>query len=141
MEKGKSTVMLSQVDQIDPTKVRILLCDLDAQSCQEILALLCKCSYQVAAVWSATQVVDTLNTQGPRAHIILADVNLLMANDARIMRHIMRDHQLQHIPLFIITRQDQVSITIKGLRLGAADYLVKPLQHDELSSLWKCLQH
>ena len=32
--------------------------------------------------------------------------------------------------------QDQVSITIKGLRLGATDYLVKPLHTKELSELW-----
>lgn len=31
---------------IDRSKVRILLCDNDAKSCEEVLALLLKCSYQ-----------------------------------------------------------------------------------------------
>ncbi|KAI3463938.1 hypothetical protein Pfo_020601 [Paulownia fortunei] len=139
MDKGKS-VVCSQREHADRSKIRILLCDINAESCQEILALLCKCSYQVAAVWSAREVFDTLKSQGPRAHIILADVNLLMANDALIMRHIMCEKQLQQIPVIILTAPDQVSITIKGLRLGAAGYLVKPLHDDELSKLWMHLQ-
>lgn len=57
-------------------------------------------NFPVAAVWSATQVLDALNSDGRRADIILADVNLLMANDARMLRYIMQDDRLQHIPVF-----------------------------------------
>ncbi|KAL0421925.1 UNVERIFIED_CONTAM: Two-component response regulator-like APRR1 [Sesamum latifolium] len=135
MDKGKN-VVLSQRDHIDRSKIRILLCDINAESCQEILALLCQCSYQVVAVWSAREVFDKLNSEGPRAHIILAEVNLLMANDAGVLRYIMHEKKLQKIPVIILTTRDQVSITVKGLRLGAADYLVKPLHEDELSNLW-----
>lgn len=38
--------MLSEHNQIDRSKIKILLCDVNAESCQEVLALLCKCSYQ-----------------------------------------------------------------------------------------------
>lgn len=128
--------MLSEHNQIDRSKIKILLCDINAESCQEVLALLCKCSYQVAAVWSAIEVFDTLNSQGPCADIILAAVDLLMENDANILRYIMRKKDLRHIPVIVLTTRDQVSMTVKGLRLGAADYLVKPLLEDELSNLW-----
>ncbi|KAL3819429.1 hypothetical protein ACJIZ3_005386 [Penstemon smallii] len=84
MEKGKS-IVLSQRERItDRSKFRILLCDINAESCQEIESLLCKCSYQVAAVWSPIEVFDTLNSQGPRADIILASVDLLMENEAQM---------------------------------------------------------
>ncbi|PIN23832.1 hypothetical protein CDL12_03434 [Handroanthus impetiginosus] len=136
MDNGKNIVH----SQIDCSKIRILLCDVNPESCQEILSLLCRCSYQVVAVWSAREMYETLNSEGPRAHIILAEVNLLMSNDARMLRHIMREKQLQKIPVVIITTRDQVSITINGLRIGAADYLVKPLHHDELSNLWMHVQ-
>ncbi|KAG8388704.1 hypothetical protein BUALT_Bualt02G0153100 [Buddleja alternifolia] len=133
MDKGKNV----QRDQTDRSKIRILLCDINAESCQEILALLSNCSYQVAAVWSARELFDTLSTEGPRANIILAEVGLLMANDARILKHIMREKELREIPVIILTTKDQVSITIKGLKLGAADYLVKPLHVEELLNLWE----
>ncbi|KAK6128130.1 hypothetical protein DH2020_038120 [Rehmannia glutinosa] len=139
MDKGKN-VVCGQREHADRSKIRILLCDINVESCQEILTLLSKCSYQVAAVWSAREVFDTLYSEGPRAHIILAEVNLLMANDAFILRHIVREKQLQRIPVIILTTPDQVSVTVKGLKLGAADYLVKPLQGDELSNLWMYLK-
>lgn len=35
-----------------------------------------------------------------------------------------------------MSAQDEVSIVVKCLRLGAADYLVKPLRTNELLNLW-----
>ncbi|GFP95717.1 two-component response regulator-like aprr1 [Phtheirospermum japonicum] len=139
MEKGKS-IVCSQRNLNDLSKIRILLCDINVESCQEISSLLCQCSYQVSAVWSAREIFDTLDSEGPRAHIILVEVNLLMANDARVLRHIVREKQLQRTPVIILATPDEVSVTVKGLRLGAADYLMKPLQGDELSSLWMHLE-
>ncbi|KAL7115033.1 hypothetical protein ACP275_04G159000 [Erythranthe tilingii] len=139
MDKGKG-VISHQRDHADRSKIRILLYDNNAESCHEISAALNKYSYQVAAVWTAREVYQTLNSEGPHAHIILAEVNLLMANNARMLKHIMHDKKLQQIPVIIITTQDQVSITIKGVSLGAADYLVKPLHKDQLSSLWMHMQ-
>lgn len=125
MDKGKG-VIGNQLDHADLSKIRILLYDINAESCQEILALLCKCPYQgnmisfcpfsqiffdhfqltglhvvvlVAAVWSAREVYETLKSEGHETHIILAEVNLLMANDARMLRYIMRDKKLQQIPV------------------------------------------
>lgn len=36
----------------------------------------------------------------------------------------------------VMSAQDEVSIVVKCLRLGAADYLVKPLRTNELLNLW-----
>ncbi|CAA2983329.1 two-component response regulator-like APRR1 [Olea europaea subsp. europaea] len=140
MDKGTGATI--KVHHIDRSKVRILLCDFNAESCQQILALLCQCSYK-AAVWSEREIFDVLNSEGPRTDIILAEVNLLMSNDAYLLRYIMSNEDLQNIPLIILTTgdQDQVSVTVKGLRLGAVDYLVKPLHTNELSSLWMHVQN
>ena len=36
----------------------------------------------------------------------------------------------------MMSTQDEVSLVVKCLRLGAADYLVKPLRTNELLNLW-----
>ncbi|XP_062148361.1 two-component response regulator-like APRR1 [Alnus glutinosa] len=36
----------------------------------------------------------------------------------------------------MMSAQDEVSVIVKCLRLGAADYLVKPLRTNELLNLW-----
>ncbi|GMQ10799.1 hypothetical protein CsSME_00053665 [Camellia sinensis var. sinensis] len=121
---------------IDRSKVRILVCDNDAKSSEEAFALLCKCSYQVTSVKSARQVIDALNAEGPDIDIILSEVDLPMAKGLKMLKYITRDEELQRIPVIMMSAQDEVSIVVKCLRLGAADYLVKPLRTNELLNLW-----
>ncbi|KAA8540988.1 hypothetical protein F0562_024874 [Nyssa sinensis] len=121
---------------IDRSKVRILLCDNDAKSLEEVFTLLCKCSYQVTSVRSARQVIDALNAEGPDIDIILSEVDLPMAKGLKMLKYIMRDKELRRIPVIMMSAQDEVSVVVKCLRLGAADYLVKPLRTNELLNLW-----
>ncbi|KAL2539471.1 Two-component response regulator-like APRR1 [Abeliophyllum distichum] len=121
---------------IDRSKVRILVCDNDAKSSGEVLTLLCKCSYQVTSVRSPRQVIDALNAEGPDIDIILSEVDLPMSKGLKMLKYIMRDKELRRIPVIMMSAQDEVSIVVKCLKLGAADYLVKPLRTNELLNLW-----
>ncbi|KAM6569539.1 hypothetical protein CsatB_017524 [Cannabis sativa] len=121
---------------IDRSKVRILLCDSETNSSKEVLPLLLKCSYQVISVRTARQVIDALNAEGPDIDIILADLDLPMAKGMKMLKYITRDKDLRRIPVIMMSAQDEISVVVKCLRLGAADYLVKPLRTNELLNLW-----
>ncbi|KAI4343905.1 hypothetical protein L6164_011200 [Bauhinia variegata] len=121
---------------IDRSKVRILLCDNDAKSSEEVFTLLSRCSYQVTTVRSARQVIDALNAEGQDIDIILAEVDLPMKKGMKMLKYITRDNELRRIPVIMMSAQDEVSVVVKCLRLGAADYLVKPLRTNELLNLW-----
>lgn len=121
---------------IDRSKVRILLCDNDTKSSEEVFNLLCKCSYQVTSVRSPRQVIDALNVEGPDIDIILSEVDLPMPKGMKMLKYIMRDKDLRRIPVIMMSAQDEVALVVKCLRLGAADYLVKPLRTNELLNLW-----
>ncbi|CAA7022489.1 unnamed protein product [Microthlaspi erraticum] len=121
---------------IDRSRVRILLCDNDSKSLGEVFTLLSQCSYQVTTVKSARQVIDALNAEGPDIDIILAEIDLPMAKGMKMLRYITRDKDLRRIPVIMMSRQDEVPVVVKCLKLGAADYLVKPLRTNELLNLW-----
>ncbi|KAL3513143.1 hypothetical protein ACH5RR_025860 [Cinchona calisaya] len=121
---------------IDRSKVRILLCDNDSKSSEEVFTLLCKCSYQVTCVRSPRQVIDALNAEGPDIDIILSEVDLPMSKGLKLLKYIMRDKELRRIPVIMMSAQDEVSVVVKCLKFGAADYLVKPLRTNELLNLW-----
>ncbi|KAF8396774.1 hypothetical protein HHK36_018406 [Tetracentron sinense] len=127
---------------LDRSKVRILLCDNDVKSSGEVFKLLCECSYQdiccltVTSVHTARQVIDALNAEGPDIDIILAEVDLPVAKGLKMLKYILRVKELRHIPIIMMSAQDEVSVVVKCLRLGAADYLVKPLRSNELLNLW-----
>ncbi|XP_022135418.1 two-component response regulator-like APRR1 [Momordica charantia] len=121
---------------VDRSKLRILLCDSDSKSSQEVFTLLLRCSYQVISVRSARQVINALNAEGPYIDIILTEVDLPMAKGMKMLKYVTRDKELRRIPVIMMSAQDEVSVVVKCLRLGAADYLVKPLRTNELLNLW-----
>ncbi|CAA6672091.1 unnamed protein product [Spirodela intermedia] len=121
---------------LDRSKVRILLCDGDEKSSREVSELLCKCSYQVVSVRTARQVINALNAQGSEIDIILSEVDLPVAKGFKMLKYIMRTKELRHIPIVMMSAKDEVSVVVKCLRLGVADYLVKPLRTNELLNLW-----
>ncbi|CAN7024453.1 unnamed protein product [Brassica oleracea var. botrytis] len=121
---------------IDRSRVRILLCDNDSKSLGDVSTLLSQCSYQVTSAKSARQVIDALNAEGPDIDIILAEIDLPMAKGMKMLRYITRDKDLRRIPVIMMSRQDEVPVVVKCLKLGAADYLVKPLRTNELLNLW-----
>ena len=48
---------------------------------------------------SAIDVMDALHIEGPRIDIVLAEVDLLVADGARILKYVMQNIELKHIPL------------------------------------------
>ncbi|GLJ51134.1 hypothetical protein SUGI_1088470 [Cryptomeria japonica] len=121
---------------LDRSRVRILLCDKDPKNSQQVLELLQNCSYQVTAVNTARQVIGVLNAESQEIDLILAEVDLPKDKGFKMLKHIMREEHLRRIPIVMMSSQDEVTIVMKCLKLGAADYLVKPLRINELLNLW-----
>uniref|UniRef100_A0A0E0K2H5 Pseudo-response regulator 1 n=1 Tax=Oryza punctata TaxID=4537 RepID=A0A0E0K2H5_ORYPU len=121
---------------VDRSKVRILLCDSDPSSSREVLRLLCNCSYQVTCAKSPRQVINVLNCEAGEIDIILAEVDLPVSKCFKMLKYIARNKELRHIPIIMMSNRDEVSVVVKCLRLGAAEYLVKPLRTNELLNLW-----
>ncbi|KAI3953830.1 hypothetical protein MKW98_017654 [Papaver atlanticum] len=121
---------------LDRSKFRILLCDNDSKSCDEVFSLLCKCSYQVTSARSARQLIDALNAEGPNIDIILSEVDLPTSKGFKMLKYLMRQKESQRIPVIMMSVQDEVSVVVKCLKLGAVDFLVKPLRTNELLNLW-----
>ncbi|XP_050256887.1 two-component response regulator-like APRR1 isoform X2 [Quercus robur] len=81
------------------SKLKILLCDSDPESCDEISTLLTKCSYQVISVSSFVEVVDTLDAEGPHIDILLVSVDPHIDKGMKMLKYI--SEEFQHIPVII----------------------------------------
>jgi twitching motility two-component system response regulator PilH len=64
--------------------------------------------------------------------LILMDVVMPDLNGFQATRNLSRNDKTKHIPVIMCTTKNQETDKIWGLRQGAMDYLVKPLDPEEL---------
>ena len=92
--------------------------------------LLKKNGFEVLLVESGEAAIE--RAKADRPDLILMDVVMPGLNGFQATRAITRDEASKHIPVIICTTKDQETDKIWGLRQGAADYVVKPVNPEEL---------
>ena len=87
--------------------------------------VLVKHGYTVTTAVNGEEAIDKIRAERP--HLILMDVVMPGANGFQVTRAIGRDPQLAAIPVIICSSKNQETDRIWGMRQGARDYLVKPV--------------
>ena len=67
-----------------------------------------------------------------RPDLILMDVVMPGQNGFQLTRAITRDPQFANVPVIMCTSKNQETDRVWGMRQGASDYVVKPVNPDEL---------
>ena len=88
--------------------------------------------YQVVVANNGEEGVAMSKTEMP--DLILMDVVMPGLNGFQATRKIHRDATTKDIPVIIVTTKDQDTDREWGMRQGAKDYLVKPVDKKELSA-------
>lgn len=73
-----------------------------------------------------------LKVKADKPQLILMDVVMPGQNGFQITRAISRDPETEDVPIIICTSKGQETDRIWGLRQGARDYIVKPIDPQEL---------
>src|SRR5512145_147379 len=66
--------------------------------------------------------------------MLIVDLKLPEMDGFEILERLRRDPKFGHVPVIVITAQDELSEKLKAFDLGADDYLVKPFQPEELAA-------
>jgi diguanylate cyclase (GGDEF)-like protein len=64
--------------------------------------------------------------------IILLDILMPKLSGYEVCRRLRDDFHTSHIPIIILTVKDSPADKIKGLKIGADDYITKPFNYEEL---------
>ena len=67
-----------------------------------------------------------------RPDLILMDVVMPGQNGFQLTRAITRDPRFESVPVIMCTSKNQETDKVWGMRQGARDYIVKPVDADEL---------
>jgi twitching motility two-component system response regulator PilH len=112
-----------------PTK-KILIVD-DSPTERHVLSeLLVRNGYQVFTAENGEEGVE--KTKEILPDLVIMDVVMPGINGYQATRTLTRDEATRHIPVILCTSKGQETDRIWGLRQGALDYLVKPVDAREL---------
>lgn len=106
--------------------IHILIVDDEKAICDLIHINLTAAGYVCRSVQDGIQAIDLIEKE--RFDLILLDIMLPGADGYDVMEYI----RPLKIPVIFITAKHEVKDRVKGLRLGAEDYLVKPFDVVEL---------
>ena len=106
--------------------IQILIVEDDLPISNLIRLSLTKEGYGCTCAYDGDSAADLLESH--HYDLILLDVMLPQVDGFELMQYI----RPMEIPVIFITAKDSVSDRVKGLRLGAEDYLVKPFEIIEL---------
>jgi twitching motility two-component system response regulator PilH len=86
--------------------------------------------YKVEIAEDGDQAVSKAKAVMP--DLVLMDVVMPGLNGFQATRSITKDEATKHIPVILCTTKDQETDKVWGMRQGAKDYIVKPVNKDEL---------
>jgi twitching motility two-component system response regulator PilH len=109
---------------------KILLVDDSKTELHHLSDLLGKHSYAVRTAENAEEAMRRLEEEKP--DLILMDVVMPGQNGFQLTRAITRDPRFADVPVIMCTSKNQETDKVWGMRQGARDYVVKPVDADEL---------
>ena len=112
------------VDDI-PTNIRLLEVRLTAEY------------FEVVTATSGQQALEICQTQD--IDIVLLDVMMPEMDGFEVCRRLKADPRTHHVPVLMVTALDQPSDRVKGLEVGADDFLTKPVDDMQLMARVKSL--
>lgn len=110
---------------------RILCVDDDINMLNNTEDILLAAGYDVSLSKSGSQAIKLLQ-KGIKCDLILLDVDMPEMDGFETLKQIQEIENCKNIPVLFVTGMDAPDFEIKGLELGASDYIVKPFIRDIL---------
>jgi twitching motility two-component system response regulator PilH len=116
---------------------KVLLVDDSKTELHFVSGLLTRSGYSVRTAENGDEALRRLAEETP--DLILMDVVMPGQNGFQLTRAITRDPRWAHVPVIMCTSKNQETDKVWGMRQGARDYIVKPVNGDELVAKIKAL--
>jgi twitching motility two-component system response regulator PilH len=108
----------------------ILVVDDSPTDRKQLTDMLAKHGYKVTTAESAEEALAKVKQVNP--DLVLMDVVMPGQNGYQATRALTKDEATKHIPIIICTSKAQETDKLWGMRQGARDYIVKPINQADL---------
>ncbi|MFN0063484.1 MAG: response regulator [Myxococcaceae bacterium] len=117
-------------DHAQAAKQHLLLVDGDAKSLRVMEVSLKKAGYAVTTAIHGRDALEKVQISAP--DVVVSDTKMPEMDGFELCRALKNDARTKQIPFVFLTNQKSVEFKVKGLELGADDYLTKPIYIKEI---------
>ena len=110
--------------------MKLLVADDNRDNIDLVLDILSMTGHDLLAAFDGTTALDLAYTTMP--DLILLDVNMPGLSGFEVCERLKNDERTKRIPVIMLTALTDVDSRVKGLAVGADDYLTKPFSPREL---------
>ncbi len=111
-------------------KTTIIIVD-DEDKERRVISLSLKTNFNILLAQNGKQAVELINNN--RVHLILTDFNMPEMNGLELLRWAKENYKT--IPVIIMTAFGSVENAVEAMKMGAHDYISKPIKIDELEAV------
>ena len=108
--------------------IKVLLVDDETEFSETLIKRMKKRNVDITGVRSGEEALQTLD-QGP-IDVVILDVRMPGMDGIETLRVLKKRHPL--IEVIMLTGHASVEVAVQGMEFGAFDYLMKPMQIDDL---------
>ena len=109
---------------------KILIADDDPVLLKYLSTVLEKYDYQYTTATNGIEAIEKVKAYSP--DLMLLDVMMPEMDGLEVCKKLKDDPRTRHIPIILITGSTDRELRIKGLSVGANDFLTKPIDRPEL---------
>ena len=109
---------------------RLLVVDDTPQNLRLISDFLAEQGFELMLTRSGAQALEKIHLATP--DLVLLDVRMPDMDGFEVCRRLKADPSVAGIPVIFMTALDDTAHKLEGFRLGAVDYVTKPIQREEL---------
>lgn len=125
---GRGSVFCARLPHVKP---RVMLVDDESMDRFMVRSVLSQMDLEVLEAESGSEALARIEREGP--HLVLSDVKMPDMDGMELLRMLKQNDQTRKIPVILITGDEKAETRDLAFRLGADDFVVKPLiLHDFL---------
>jgi DNA-binding NtrC family response regulator len=111
-----------------PPRARVLVVDDDRAVGMVLSALLTQAGHATRFVASGAEALAALASGG--VDVVISDVRMPGMDGMELLGEVQRKHR--DVPVILLTAHGTVSLAVEAMKAGAADFLTKPFDRDEV---------
>ncbi|MEH2000482.1 MAG: hybrid sensor histidine kinase/response regulator [Nostoc sp.] len=115
----------------DPARGIVLVVDDNPANLQVLSSFLDQSRFEVWATRSGEKAIQKLDGDH-LPDLILLDIMMPGIDGFETCKHLKSDPRIQDIPIIFMTALSDTANKVKGLQMGAVDYITKPFQYEEV---------